>query len=97
MIAHIEKREPIGPPGLREPSVHINGIIGICACFAGSGKVTNAKVLSGPAMMYQAVLDSVRNWKFAPVLQGSMRRGACGTFRIRTVVDEKGITNTVEE
>ncbi len=57
----------VGPPGLNEPHVNIVGTVAACLCFAWTGKVTKVNILSGPAMMQQSVLESVKDWTFRPV------------------------------
>jgi hypothetical protein len=59
MYSHIATRSPVAPPGLNELHMNSHGIVEACLCFSRRGKVTDLRVLSGPAMMRQSVLDSV--------------------------------------
>ena len=50
MASHIAIRKPVGPPGLNEPRMRIDGVVVACLRFAPSGKVTDVSIVSGPAM-----------------------------------------------
>jgi TonB family protein len=50
---------------------HISGDVTIDALIDGTGKVTTMKVLSGPALLRQAAMDALRQWKYqAATLDG---------------------------
>ncbi len=42
------------------------GEVTVQAVIDGTGKVTEAKVVSGPALLQQAAVDAVRRWKYEP-------------------------------
>jgi periplasmic protein TonB len=44
----------------------IEGNVVVSASIGPTGAVVAAKVISGPAMLRQAALDAVRNWKYQP-------------------------------
>jgi hypothetical protein len=97
MASHIAVRKPVGPPGLNEPNMSIDGTVVACLRFAPSGKVTDVRILSGPAMAQQPVLDSMKDRTFRPVVQGRRRYGGCGILRIRYVLNEREMSATVDE
>jgi protein TonB len=44
----------------------VQGDVSVLAEIDASGKVTGARALSGPLLLRQAAVDSVRQWKYAP-------------------------------
>jgi protein TonB len=46
--------------------IGLEGNVVIDAVIDATGKVTNMRVVSGPAPLHDAALDSVRNWNYAP-------------------------------
>ena len=75
LIAHIFTRKPVGPPGLNEPHMNSHGIVAACLCFEPTGKVEQVNILSGPAMMQQSVLESVRPAKAGMISGCKSHRG----------------------
>lgn len=55
---------PIYPIGARSAS--IEGDVVISISIGKDGKVTDAKVVSGPSLLRAAALDAVRHWKYQP-------------------------------
>jgi outer membrane biosynthesis protein TonB len=74
-----------------------HGTIVICLCFSPKGKVSDMRILSGPAMLQQSVLDSVKDWTFFTVVQGGRRYGGCGTLRIHVDMVNSNVNSTIEE
>lgn len=97
MASHIATRKPVSPPGLNEPHMKIEGTVAACLCFSRVGKVIQVSVLSGPAMMQQSVLESLKDWTFRPVKQGGRRYGGCGTLRIRVILNDSHVQTSIEE
>jgi hypothetical protein len=97
MASYIVNSKPVGPPGLNEPHVSIDGIVVACLLFAPSGKEADLHILSGPAIAFQAMLDSVKDWTFRPVKLGGRRYGGCGTLRIRYVLNDGQLRATFEQ
>jgi protein TonB len=65
----ISTTAPVYPIAARQAS--IDGDVVIHAVIDKSGNVSQADVVSGPAMLRQAALNAVRRWKYAPsVLDG---------------------------
>jgi hypothetical protein len=95
--AHIARQKPIEPPGLREPNMNSHGTAVACLCFSRTGKVTDIKILSGPAMMQQSVLESLKNWTFSPVSRSGRRYGGCGILRIQVDMVNSIVNTTIEE
>ena len=46
----------------------ISGTVILQATISRSGTIENLKVVSGPAMLQQAALDAVRQWRYRPYL-----------------------------
>jgi TonB family protein len=59
------KVAPIYPPEARQTGVE--GEVVIDAVIDANGKPTKLKVVSGPALLQLAALDSVREWQYEPV------------------------------
>ena len=47
-------------------STHVSGDVVVDALIDVTGNVKTAKVLSGPAMLQQAAIETVRQWKYEP-------------------------------
>jgi TonB family protein len=47
---------------------HLSGKVQIDALIDASGNVASVKVLSGPTLLHQAALDSVKQWKYSPAM-----------------------------
>ena len=51
---------------------HVSGDVRIDALIDGTGHVTTMKIVSGPTLLHQAAMDSLRQWKYQPAsLNGS--------------------------
>jgi len=55
---------PIYPQMAR--SQRLSGDVVIDALIDANGRVTTMKVLSGPALLHQSAMDSLRQWKYQP-------------------------------
>jgi hypothetical protein len=95
LAAHIATHKPIGPPGLREPHMNSHGIIVTCLCFSRKGRVTDIHILSGPAMMQQSTLESMKDWTFRPIMRAGRNYGGCGTLRIRVDMIDSQVTTII--
>jgi protein TonB len=49
-------------------AAHIEGTVILQATISISGTIENLRVVSGPAMLQQAALDAVSNWRYRPYL-----------------------------
>jgi protein TonB len=47
---------------------HVSGRVQIEAVVDVSGNVAAVKVLSGPALLHQAALQAVKQWKYSPAI-----------------------------
>lgn len=47
-------------------SQHVSGNVLIDALIDANGRVTTMKVVSGPTLLHQAAMDSLRQWKYQP-------------------------------
>jgi hypothetical protein len=74
-----------------------HGSVAACLCFESTGKVVQVNILSGPAMMQQSVLESLKDWTFRPVKQGGRRFGGCGTLRMRVDMNNSQVRTTIEK
>ncbi len=45
---------------------HVSGDVKIDALIDENGRVTAMKILSGPALLHQSAMDSLRRWKYQP-------------------------------
>src|SRR6266851_526552 len=52
-------------PALAKTS-HVKGDVTVDALIDSTGKVTNVKLVSGPALLQKAAMDAVRVWKYEP-------------------------------
>ena len=62
----IQKALPVYPPIAR--AARIEGTVRLEATISKAGKIENLRVSNGPAMLQQAALDAVRNWRYRPYL-----------------------------
>jgi protein TonB len=49
-------------------SAHIEGTVVLSATIGKGGMIENLRVASGPAMLQQAALEAVQNWRYRPYL-----------------------------
>jgi hypothetical protein len=82
---------------MNEPHMNSHGTVVACLCFSWKGKATDIRILSGPAMMQQSVVESVKGWTFLPVKQGGQDHGGCGILRIHVDMVNSIVNSTVEE
>jgi TonB family protein len=45
---------------------HVSGDVRVDALIDANGRVTTMKVISGPALLQQAAMDALRQWKYQP-------------------------------
>jgi len=55
---------PVYPQMAR--SQRLSGNVTIDALIDANGRVTTMKVVSGPALLHQAAMDAVKQWKYKP-------------------------------
>jgi len=82
---------------MNEPHMNSQGTVVVCLCFARTGKATDIRILSGPGMMQQPVLESLKSWTFRSVKQGERRYGGCGTLRIHVEMVNSNVNTRIEE
>jgi TonB family protein len=56
--------QPAYPPMAKQQ--HVSGAVTIDALIDASGRVTTMNVLSGPALLQQAAMDALKQWKYQP-------------------------------
>jgi len=49
-------------------AIHLEGTVFLQATISKSGTIENLRVVSGPAMLQQAALDAVAQWRYRPYL-----------------------------
>ncbi len=62
----IQKISPSIRPSPRRPACQ--GTVVLQATISKQGTIENLQVVSGPAMLQQAALDAVRQWRYRPYL-----------------------------
>ena len=62
----IQKTQPIYPPIAR--AARVSGTVVLRAIISNTGEVESLRVVSGPAMLQQAAMDAVKNWRYRPYL-----------------------------
>jgi protein TonB len=60
----IQSTPPVYPPLAR--TAHVAGTVEVHATIATNGMIKDARAVSGPAMLRQAAVDAVRNWRYKP-------------------------------
>jgi TonB family protein len=66
-LSPLEQTEPDYPEAAR--AQHIGGTVDLLVTIDSEGGVRNAEPLSGPQPLRSAALETVRKWKFRPVLR----------------------------
>jgi periplasmic protein TonB len=62
----VSKTPPVYPP--IAVASRTQGAVILQATISASGTIKNLRVISGPAMLQQAALDAVSNWRYRPYL-----------------------------
>jgi protein TonB len=62
----VQRTTPVYPPLAR--ASHVTGTVVLQATISKNGGVGALRVISGPAMLRQAALDSVKSWRFRPYM-----------------------------
>ncbi len=60
----ISSAPPAYPPLAK--SQHVSGSVLVDALIDANGRVTTMKVVSGPALLHQAAMDALKQWKYRP-------------------------------
>jgi TonB family protein len=60
----IQSTPPVYPPLAR--TAHVAGTVEVHATIATNGTIKDLRAVSGPAMLRQAAVDAVRNWRYKP-------------------------------
>ena len=60
----IQKTPPVYPPIAK--AAHVSGTVELQATISKNGTIKDLRVLTGPAMLRQAAVDAVRDWRFKP-------------------------------
>src|SRR5271168_2109303 len=65
LMSHVERRVPLVYPAIATVA-RVSGTVVVQVDVSIDGVVTGTKVVSGPPMLLQAALDSVKQWTFKP-------------------------------
>jgi protein TonB len=60
----INSTPPIYPPLAK--TAHVAGTVELHATISTNGTIKDLRAVSGPAMLRQAAVDAVRNWRYQP-------------------------------
>jgi protein TonB len=60
----ILKTPPIYPPIAK--AARVSGTVELNATISKNGTIKDLRVVNGPAMLQQAAVDAVRNWRYKP-------------------------------
>jgi len=61
-------RKVIPPYPALPKAAHVEGTVVLAATISKDGTIVNLRVVSGPAMLQQAALDAVSQWRYRPYL-----------------------------
>jgi TonB family protein len=90
-----QKFDPIYPP--IAAAARIEGDVVISVQIDANGSVTSEHAVSGPAMLQQAALDSVKKWQFAPFTANGATVPVTTTLTIPFHLEHHGPQPTVEQ
>jgi protein TonB len=62
----LNKTTPTYPPIAK--AARVQGTVVLQATISKQGTIEDLRVISGPAMLQQAALDAVRQWRYRPYL-----------------------------
>ena len=62
----LQKTTPVYPPIAK--AARVSGTVVLQATISKSGTIENLRVISGPAMLQQAAMDAVKQWRYKPYL-----------------------------
>jgi protein TonB len=62
----ISKSQPVYPPIAK--AARVSGTVVLQATISKTGTIENLHVISGPAMLQEAALDAVKQWRYKPYL-----------------------------
>jgi protein TonB len=62
----LQKVQPVYPAIAK--AARVSGTVVLQATISKTGTIENLRVVSGPAMLQQAAMDAVRNWRYKPYL-----------------------------
>jgi len=62
----VQRTPPVYPPIAR--AARVSGTVVLKAVISRTGSVENIQVISGPAMLQQAAIDAVKQWRYMPYL-----------------------------
>ena len=62
----IQSTPAVYPPVAR--TAHVSGTVELHATISTNGTIKDLRAVSGPAMLRQAALDAVRNWRYKPYM-----------------------------
>lgn len=91
----VQKIEPVYPPIAH--AARIQGDIVLAIVIDKEGKVASEKVVSGPAMLQQSALDTVKKWRFSPFLMNGVAIRVTTSLTIPFQIDKPGEGPSAEQ
>ena len=77
--------------------VNISGITVIEVIVGTDGHATNARAISGNPVALARLLESVNNWRFAPLMKDGTARRVCGRLNVQfSIVENQPRVKVVE-
>ncbi|MGA7830455.1 MAG: energy transducer TonB [Terracidiphilus sp.] len=93
---HVDHRVPPNYPPIAK-AARIQGSVVFQIQVGTTGKIESLKVVSGPAMLQQAAIDSLKQWSFHPFEKDGKLVPASGTVSIEFSLGKDGPTPKEEE
>ncbi len=84
----LSHQDPATPPIAQ--SAHVGGDVHIAVVIDPNGKITSARVISGPPMLVGAAIDSVIHWQFTPFSVNGVPSSATTTLTVPFVLANGG-------
>lgn len=86
----VKKAQPIDPPPLSS-RMHFSGTMELAIRVSAEGVVDCVSIVSGHALLYGAVIDSVRRWEFRPYKRDGLSKPFCGRIVLRYEVSDHAV------
>jgi len=90
-----QKVDPVYPP-IAE-AAHVQGDVVLSISIDAEGRVESEKVISGPAMLQQAAMDYVKQWRFRPFVESGVAAPVSTTITIPFKIGRQGPQPSAEQ
>lgn len=88
LMAHVTSQVPLAYPAIAK-AAHIEGTVVLEIKVGERGEVVSTRPVSGPPMLIQAAVDSVKQWKFRPFRQGGEPAVAVGNVNLIFILGDE--------